>query len=170
MSIWLNESDLREDVAGLHHLTLNVAFLFDIKEDSVRPRELMEIVQTRLSDGSPKSLRSLAEDLGQLRDELETHFTLEEFYGYFETAELVYPQISTRADSLKTQHEMLFLNLCELVELAEGASYGESDPRKSLAAIQAGFQSFVQEFNRHEQQEHELMMRLCNDELGGEGD
>ena len=169
MSIWLTESDLREDVAGLQQLTLNVAFLADIKEDSVRPRELIEIVQTRLDAHRPEAIRRLAEDLGQLRDELETHFALEEFYGYFESAELSHPQISSRADRLKSQHEVLFLDLCELVELADGASYGETDPRKSIPAIQAGFEKFVQEFNRHEQEEHDLMMRLCNDEIG-EGD
>lgn len=169
MSVWLNESDLREDVAGLQQLTLNVAFLADIKEDSVRPQELIEIVQTRLSELEPAQIRRLAEDLGQLRDELETHFALEEFYGYFESAELSFPQISARADRLKSQHEVMFLDLCDLVELADGASYGETDPKKSLPTIRSGFHSFVQNFNRHEQEEHELMMRLCNDELG-EGD
>ncbi len=169
MSIWLNESDLREDAAGLQQVTLNVAFLADIKQDSVRPQELVGIVQSRLSDARPATIRRLAEDLGQLRDELETHFALEEFYGYFESAELSFPQISAQADRLKSQHEVMFLDLCELVELADGATYGETDPHSSLAAIRTGFYSFVQNFQRHEQEEHELMMRLCNDELG-EGD
>ena len=115
MSIWLTESDIREDVAGLQQLTLNVAFLADIKEDSVRPAELIEIIRRQLGDFRRVDLRRLANDLGLLRDELETHFALEEFYGYFESSALSHPQISNRADYLKSQHEVIFLDLSELV-------------------------------------------------------
>ena len=189
MSIWLNESDLREDVAGLQQLTLNVAFLADIKQDSVRPQELIEMVQARLADTGAgdnpagdnpaddipaadirlADIRRLLDDLEALRDELETHLALEEFYGYFESAELSYPQINIQADRLKSQHEILFLDLCELCELAASACYGETGTCQSMVAIRTGFHAFVRDFNRHEQEEHELMMRLCNDELG-EGD
>ncbi len=165
MSIW-TERELREDTAALRQLTLNVAFLADIKEDSVRPRELVQLIQVQLSEPRRIEFRKLADDLQRLRDELETHFALEEFYGYFESAVISHPGINARADRLRSQHEVIFLDLCELVELSEGVSYGETEPHRALAAIRAGFHSFVQSFSRHEEEEQELMMRLCSDDLG----
>jgi hypothetical protein len=165
MSIW-TESELRQDEAALRQLTLNVAFLADIKQDSVRPRELVELIQARLGDAHHVDFRKLAEELESLRDELETHFALEEFYGYFESAAISHPGINARATWLRSQHETIFLDLCELVDLAEGLCYGEHRPERALEAIRAGFHSFVQQFNRHEEEEGELMMRMCTEDFG----
>ena len=169
MSIWVTEQDLREsqnELCALPGLTLNVAFLNEIKLDNERPRRLISRLQNLLSCPYPVEPRSLVDSLGRLRDELETHFALEEFYGYFESALLIDSQISARASDLKSQHETIYLDLCELLDMAECVLYGEADIENVWTALVAGFHSFMQTFNQHEQAEEELMMRLCNEDIG----
>ncbi|MGI9519357.1 MAG: hemerythrin domain-containing protein [Pirellulaceae bacterium] len=166
MSSWLTERQLRDDVMGLQSLTLNVAFLNEIKQDNDRPLEIIGDIKRQLATLPLVDTAELACELNHLRDELETHFALEEFYGYFKSAELTHPQISVRAGDLRSQHEELFLTLCDLVELAESAHYREAPLEKTMLALSVGFHSFVQNFNRHEQEETDLMMRLCNDDIG----
>ena len=166
MSSWITERQLRGDVAGLQSLTLNVAFLNEIKQDNERPLEIINDIKRQLANPQLADTGELTCELNHLRDELETHFALEEFYGYFKSAELTHPQISVRAGDLQSQHEELFLTLCDLVELAESAHYREAPLEKTLLALSVGFHGFVQKFNRHEQEETDLMMRLCNDDIG----
>ena len=59
-----------------------------------------------------------------------------------------------------------YLELCELIEMAESALYRESSIESVWPALTVGFHSFVQNFNEHEQAELELMMRLCNEDVG----
>ena len=166
MSSWITERQLRGDVAGLQSLTLNVAFLNEIKQDNEKPLEIINDIKQQLTNPELADTAELACELNHLRDELETHFALEEFYGYFKSAELTHPQISVRAGDLQSQHEELFLTLCDLVELAESAHYREAPREKTLLALSVGFHAFVHKFNQHEQEETDLMMRLCNDDIG----
>jgi len=170
MSSWLTEQDfrdLREDMSVWPGLTLNVAFLHDIKQDSEKPEEIIGQLKGLLSQRTWVEPAPLVSLLGRLRDELETYFALEEFYGYFRTAKLIHPCVSTRAEDLQSQHEQIYLDVCELNELAESALYREATMEQTMPAIIAGFHSFVQSFQCHEQEEFELMMKLCNDDLGG---
>lgn len=169
MSSWLTEQDFRDlqdDPANWPGLTLNVAFLNDIKQDSENPEKVLGEIRTALSRPAEVKPSQLVSMLGQLRDELETYFALEEFYGYFRSAREVHSRVSNRAEDLRTQHEQIFLDLCELIELAESALYREATLETALPAITAGFLSFVQSFQNHEQEEQELMMQLCNDDIG----
>ena len=172
MNSWLTEQDLRdsrEDVKTWPGLTLNVAFLNDIKQDTEKPDELigeLKRLLMRSEFGEPSRLVFL---LSRLRDELETYFALEEFYGYFDSAKTSHSRISLQAEGLQSQHETIYLEVCELVEMAESALYREKPIEQSWPAIVAGFHSFVQNFHSHEQQEQELMMQLCNDDLGVSG-
>jgi hypothetical protein len=169
MSSWLTEQDFRktqEKITAFPGLTLNVAFLQDIKQDTEKPEEIIGEIRSLLSQGADVKPAELVSQLGRLRDELETYFALEEFYGYFQSAKLTYPRVSNRAERLQTQHETLYLDLCQLIEQAERTLYGESVLEKSLPDIVTGFHAFVQSFNLHEQEEFDLMMKLCNDDLG----
>lgn len=177
MTTWVTEKDLWDsrsqtgEQPGQAHLalpglTLNVAFLHEIKQDSTQPHVVIRRLQKTMSRHEPVSPRLIVDELGWLRDELETHFALEEFYGYFESALLIDSQISAQASGLKSQHETIYLDLCELIELAESALYRETAMETAWPALAAGFRSFVQNFNEHEQSEQELMMRLCNEDVG----
>ena len=166
MSFWLTEKEFRSDRVGAHHITLNVAFLQEIKDDNVHLKSIIGELKETLGDRLKRDPKKLVDELGQLRDCLETHFALEEFYGYFQAARVSHSQISMRADTLRSQHETIYLEVCELVELGESVLYHEKDINEGLAAISKGFDAFVGHLDEHEQQEMDLMMQLCNDEIG----
>ena len=109
-------------------MTVNAAFLQDLKDDNIHLRELLAAVHEALSNPTGRPIRSgvLAELLGRLRDQLATHFSLEEFFGYFDEAVDVAPRLSVQADILRTQHQTLFSEICDIVEDAEGLAYQES--------------------------------------------
>ena len=169
MSSWLTEQDFRDlrgEATAWPGLTLNVAFLQDIKQDTEKPEEIIHDIKALLADRLSVEPAQLVNQLGRLRDELETYFALEEFYGYFKSAKLIQPRVSSRAEILQSQHEQIYLDVCELIELAESALYRESSLEEVLPAIVAGFHSFVESFNCHEQEEFDLMMQLCNQDIG----
>jgi hemerythrin len=146
-------------------VSINVAFLREIKEDNVHFDELLEAINMSLDSSREVRVRVLAELLGRLRDELETHFALEEFYGYFSDAAPRNPQVSSEAAKLCAEHEKLFLVLNELVEEAEQLLYKETSCRSKNEII-SGFHQFYEDLKRHEHHEMELMMRLWNEDIG----
>ena len=169
MSSWLTESDVREsrgDLTGLQGTTLNVAFLNDIKQGTKKPEELIRDIRALLVSQFSLDLAALVNQMHALRDELETYFTVEEFYGYFKSANLVQPTVSRRASSLQTQHEQIYLEICSLIDLAEGLLYCEIELRPTFPILVSRFSSFTQTFLQHEQEEFDLMMQLCNQEIG----
>ena len=168
MSVWLSESEYRQSGATATGLTINVAFLQEIKED-IRLQDLIE--QTRqhfLTAESTVRNRPIetARVLNDLRDELETYFALEEFYGYFQNAEVANPSVSHQADLLKNEHEVLFLELNELIDSVEQIIYHENSPDLTFDQIVNDFDHFVTALNHHEHKEMELVMRLFNEEIG----
>ncbi len=166
MSFWLTEREFRSDRVA-HQLTLNVAFLQEIKDDNVQLKSLVTQLKDTFSTNKVVPTRWMVDRLNELRDALETHFALEEFYGYFQPAHESQSKIGTQANRLQSQHETIYLEVCELVDLAESILYREAPPiKKSHAAIVNGFNRFVEHFRAHEQEEMELMMQLCNQEIG----
>ncbi len=147
-------------------LTLNVAFLTEIKEDNVQFNELIKSIANALGVEAKIQPRVLFELLSSLRDEIETYFALEEFYGYIDQAVLINPQVSQQIRSLRDEHESLFLELHGLVEEAERIVYQEVPQGRPLAEIIEGFFNFYQAFSHHEEKEMELAMRLANEEIG----
>ena len=110
MSSWLTEQDFRDlrgDAAAWPGLTLNVAFLQDIKQDTEKPEEIISEIKSLLTDRLALKPAVLVNHLSRLRDELETYFALEEFYGYFKSAKLIQPRVSNRAECLPSQHEQI---------------------------------------------------------------
>ena len=99
-------------------LTVNAAFLQDLKDDNVHLRELLATVNDVLSHVSYRSIHAgaFAELLSRLRDQLATHFALEECFGYFDDAVEVAPRFSTQADILQAQHASLFSEICEIIK------------------------------------------------------
>ncbi len=175
MSTWMSEKEFRQSDAESAGVTINVAFLQEIKSD-FEFRELLNRVYHRLSpdridsadgpDSAPVSPRKAAEMLSELRDELETYFALEEFYGYFHKSAIENPNVSQKATSLQREHESLFVQLSQIIERTEKIVYHEPGSESNLDNVALDLESFCIELAGHEQSEMDLMMRLCNEDFG----
>ncbi len=147
------------------NITVNVAFLQEIKEDSQDFRRLLAEAHELLVAAHPHvARRQLVELLAELRDQLALHFAVEEAYGYFEDAVAVEPEVSHRAESLRAEHSDLFLDLCRLEELAERWLYHEP-PAHLLRQIAAGFRTFHSRLVEHESHENDLILEALAAEI-----
>ena len=148
-------------------VTVNAAFLQEIKEDN---RELRRLLGT--ADGliaEPANDRTVAKRwvdlLSELRDQLAMHFSLEEAYGYFDDAIDVAPRLSEQAEALRSEHETLFRVMCGLVESAERQLYRETSGRAHKKILR-DFVSFRHKFHDHESRENELILESLDDDIG----
>jgi len=150
-----------------HTVTVNAAFLQEIKEGHHELRQLMHHVAAMF--GRPgwmqMEFEKLVELLAKMRDQLGMHFTLEEAYGYFEDAIYEAPHLSRRAEQLRAQHRDLYSLLCGLVERAEQRLYHESAP---LAApdLADSYREFSQRFHDHESRECALILEALSRDIG----
>lgn len=164
---WLSEAEFRQAGAEAIGVTINVAFLNDIKTDFDFREQLnktyFELSEEQLQPLSPHAAANL---LADLRDELETYFSLEEFYGYFSEADIVNPCVSHAAVDLRGEHRTLYLELHDIVELATQIAYREIGPENTSADVFQQFEQFCMKLARHEQAEMDLMMRLLNEDIG----
>jgi len=180
VSIWFSETEFRKSGVlslGVHmdvdheatdaekRVTLNVAFMSEIKED-FDFRQTLNDVYHRLNEEPTISARDAAKELATLRDQLETYFAMEEFYGYFQQSAISNHGVNHQADVLRNDHESLFLQLSELVDLAEQIVYRECSSQITVRDLALQLDSFCQALADHEQDEMELMMRLHNEVIG----
>jgi hypothetical protein len=148
-------------------VTINPAFLHEIKEDNVELREVLAQLVNRLLQRRqrPADARTLVEMLGRLRDQLAIHFSLEEAFGYFENATAVAPRLSRQAEELRSEHNLFFRDICSICEQAEQLLYHEV-PGQVLRQIAARFAAFHDAFQLHESRERELIMAAFDDDIG----
>lgn len=164
MSVWLSETEFRQSDARASGITINIAFLREIKDEHVSVPRQTETITEKLNRGaSPHEALDLLSDY---RDVLQTYFTLEQNYGYFQNAATTHPAISRRVAELQKEHEPLIRDLLEIIELTQQIVYHESGPELTLGEIASLFECFARRFEIHEQQEMDLMLRLCNEEIG----
>jgi len=148
-------------------LTINAAFLQEIKDDNLRLQQLLE--ETRKLVASTKHPQILAAELaglcGELRDQLALHFALEEAYGYFEDALSEAPRLSTAAAALKEQHKELFTEIRDIADKAELIQY-----RKRVNAVPRQLMQRLCDFDarlaEHEMRENDLILAAFDDDLG----
>ena len=166
MSTWLTESEYRQSGAIASGVSLNVAFLQEIKEDHIELKQRLKNAEAGFAKRPWIDSRTAYELLFKLQDSLETHFALEEFYGYFQVDrvvsewELDETSEQTHADRLRNEHHFLFLQINCLVELTEQIVYKETGLAMQDIAIE--FERFRVNLLKHEQAEMELMLRICN--------
>jgi iron-sulfur cluster repair protein YtfE (RIC family) len=165
MSVWMSERDFRQGGAAAIGVTINVPFLQEIKED-YEFRHLLAETRQKLKATEEPTPRQAAEMLSTLRDELETYFALEEFYGYFQRSAETNPSVCQKAGQLRTEHETLFLQLNGLVEMIEQIVYHECSPKITVRDVADKFDEFCTALSQHEQCEMDLMMRMCNEDIG----
>lgn len=147
-------------------VTVNAAFFQEIKQDNRELRQLLHRVNTVVS----RPLRTLrpkqiVELLQRLRDQLAMHFALEEAYGYFEDAVSVAPRLCFEAQELRGQHDVLFLDICQIVERAEMLMYHEA-PGAIIRQIAKDFTFWYDAFQVHERREINLVLAAFQDDIG----
>jgi hypothetical protein len=148
-------------------VTINAAFLQEIKE--VNSELWQDLAHVRRAASALFSTRAqcleFADLLARLRDLLALHFALEEAYGYFDDPVYVAPRLSERARGLRSQHQVLYLEVNRLVDLAEDlCSRGRVKTFKAVVA--AGFEAFHRQLQAHEADEEELILQAYGDDLG----
>ena len=168
MSVWISEKEYRQSGAELAGVTINVAFLHEIKTD-FGFRDLLNQIYAKLDPHDPDDRVTpniAANLLCDLRDEMQTYFALEEFYGYFAQSAVNNPCVNRKATDLRSEHETLFLQLSDLVERTQQIAYHEAATDAGLEEISRGFEQLCMDLADHEQAEMDLMMRLCNEDIG----
>lgn len=166
---WVSKQEYRQSSIGIVGLTLNPAFLREIKEDNIAFRDMLEQNLLLVSRRPLPLIRDLSDRLALLRDALESYFALEEFYGYFRHAHDLDPVVTNKANMLRTQHEKLFLQLNDIVDRSEQILYRESAPSLTTEKIAKDFVAFYHDLIAHEQAEIALLIDLNNREIGGSG-
>jgi hypothetical protein len=150
-----------------HTVSINPAFLQEIKDDHHELRQLMHHVAAMFD--RPGWMRveydRLVELITKLRDQLALHFSLEEAYGYCEDALSVAPHLSRRSEQLRAQHDTLYESLCRLVEGAEQLLYHET-ASVALARVAEEFRGFASQLHEHEANECDLILEAFNKDIG----
>ena len=159
------------DTVGMKSITVNAAFLQEIKEDNQHLAELLAATADVLRQQPRGRIRAavLADLLRRTHDQLAMHFSLEEGLGYFDDAIDVPPRLSARADILRSQHTSLFNELYDIVEDAERMLYHELPHSKEtmIDRIAVAYTSFYERFQAHEAGERELICQSLYEEIGG---
>ena len=148
-------------------LSINAAFLADIKDDNRRLRSLLStaLEQTVLRNHYRLVNRERVELYVALRDQLALHFTLEDAFGYFRDALDENPRLSYRAGRLHAQHDELYCEICELVNLSEQILYGENGA-ETTERLTERFLIFYERFTTHEREENDLIFAAFDDDIG----
>lgn len=174
MSDTLAPNDLRpewgtadEGFAGnaVRRLTVNAAFLQEIKEDNRQLKQLWDRLVPMLShpETAQNHWPELIAGLAELRDQLAIHFSLEEAYGYFDDAVDAAPQLSVAAESLKSQHSGLFAQARDLADLIIETPVDRID---RVGKLIRRFDVFRNHFEQHEEAELKLILQSFDDDLG----
>jgi hypothetical protein len=142
-------------------LAVNAAFLQEIKDDNQFLDELLLATRDALAEVDPRKLnvRASVELLKRLRDRLAMHFSLEEAFGYFDGALEFPPDLSVRADICRHQHESLYLDVCDVVDIAEKLLYHESvrSQERLIHHLSTAFGNFYRRLHQHDAEEDDLI-------------
>ncbi len=142
-------------------LTINAAFLKEIKDDNSDLSNLIDATFDALNSQAPQKVnaRSLFDILSQIRDYLAMHFALEDEFGYFDDAVDVPFQLSCQADILKAQHEQFYSEICHIAEAAESLLHGNPGSVAMKRKVIDAFKSFYVRFQDHEEAERDLVFQ-----------
>jgi len=161
--------------AATRRLTVNAAFLKDIKDDNRDLKILMDRLRllTNPREAAVNHWQELIGLFGDLRDQLALHFGLEEAYGYFDMAIETDAEMSFAAETLRSQHADLFESARRIAEVAADAKTGEEpiegatpEVTTSQEKVLDRFERFLHDFNQHEEAELKLILDSLDDGIG----
>lgn len=147
-------------------VVVNAAFLQEVKDDNVILQDLLATAAYLLSPSAPCYVkpRDLVELFAQLRDQLATHFALEEALGYLEDVIVTSSRYCERAYHLRAEHETLYLQIAQLAD--DAYRIARSGNSSELQRLLRAFRDFCARLKRHELAEDELILDALYDELG----
>ena len=153
------------DVASSRGLSVNAAFLKDIKDDNRELKQLLDRLTPMTSHPEIASNHwaEIGQLLSDLRDQLAFHFSLEEAYGYFDEAVETEPQLSVTAGVLRKQHTELFETARSLADQIVDVPGGECE---KIAKFLTKLKKFRFQFERHEEAELRLILDALSDDIG----
>lgn len=167
---------MSDSSAKTRRLTVNAAFLKEIKDDNRDLKILVDRLKvlTEPLEAAANHWPELIQLFGDLRDQLALHFGLEEAYGYFDLAIDSDAELSVCAETLRSQHAGLFEEARHLAEAAAVACTGDAPiegvtPEVTTAQekILRRFDTFLHQFNDHEEAELKLILDALDDDIGG---
>lgn len=146
-------------------LSVNAAFLKDIKDDNHDLKILLDRVLplSQHLQTATNHWPELIALIADLRDQLALHFSLEEAYGYFDDAVGSAPQLSVRAEHLRSQHSKLF---ARIRDLADRSLEVVADRSEQVDRFLNDFKCFREAFESHEEDELKLILDAMDDDLG----
>lgn len=124
-------------------------------------RQLREMIERLRHDLSEGAIASLATNLIELQQQLESHFAYEERGGYFREAVRKRPYLAPQTERLLREHREFLEQLKELGSLAAAACAAES-----WQHIRVTYESFRQRFLDHEQAEDRLLWEVFGTDTG----
>lgn len=147
------------------NVTINAAFLQEIKADHQQLKELLERLRALATEPKalPNHVRECVDLLDQLRDQLAFHFSLEEAYGYFEDALETAPELSEQALMLRSQHAELFVLARDLADVAAQQA---SESPAGFVQLAEQFFAFDKALEAHESAELNLILAALEDDIG----
>lgn len=146
-------------------LTINAAFLKEIKDDNLTLYSLLENLRSFWLVNDPLVLTPewFSVLVNQLRDQLAFHFTLEENFGYFDHPVKFDPILSADAQRLRNQHTELYLEISLIAEKSEDVLYPDFDESRYTSLVKQ-FKTFYKTFQQHEVAEFDLIMTVSYEE------
>ncbi|MEM9644045.1 MAG: hemerythrin domain-containing protein [Planctomycetota bacterium] len=146
-------------------LDVNAAFMKDIKDDNQHLKELLDKIAPLMQHPSVASNHwtEIISLVGELRDQLAFHFSLEEAYGYFDSALEAEPQRSAEAEFLRSAHPRLFARIRDLTDKASEMS---NPDEPAIGEFLDEYAEFFRAFAEHEEAELKLILSTLDDDLG----
>lgn len=140
-------------------VSINAAFLKEIKDDNLKLYSLLENLRTFWLVDDPLILNPewFSVLVGDLRDQLAMHFALEETFGYLDFAVNIDAVITSESERLKKQHVDLYLDIVSIAERVQDALYPNLDEKVYQDQVNR-FNDFYQAFQSHEAAEFDLIM------------
>lgn len=147
-------------------VSINAAFLKEIKDDNLQLYSLLENLKTYCMVDDPLNLDPERFCLltADLRDQLAMHFTLEETFGYLDLAVEVNEVISSESDRLKKQHNNLYLEIAAIAEEVHDAVFPDLNENQYADQVNR-FKAFSHAFQNHEAAEFDLIMSASYENL-----
>jgi iron-sulfur cluster repair protein YtfE (RIC family) len=154
-----------ENPSGYRNLSVNAAFLKDIKDDNRELKSLLDRLtpMTGHPEIASNHWSEITQLLSDLRDQLALHFSLEEAYGYFDEAVQAEPQLSLTAGALRSEHTDLFETVCSLADQVSDVQRPEPEPIKRFLNK---LRKFRNRFEQHEEAELQLILDAMSEDLG----
>ncbi len=148
-------------------VTVNAAFLQEIKEVNLDLWRLLDEVKFRCSDVHHVVLqgRRVVDQVAELRDQLAMHFALEEAYGYFDDPIRVAPRLSAAAHQLRDEHQLLYELIRDFADEVDGIFRAGMLAQIGTRVVER-FGEFYDRLQQHEKRENELILDAYDSDIG----